>query len=263
MILRNGEGEPIGDGKLRIKADRDSLFLGESRYEAGRAGASPHIHHHHADAFYVIEGRLSFLAGPDQKEHILEAGAFAAAPPNLVHGFDCPEDVRYLNVHAPQMGFADYLRSGADWDSHDPPADGGLPLSAGILRPAGEGERIGPALIKMGKADALGSFSVIEVEVESGFLGPPPHSHRTMTDSFYVLEGELTVRDGDERHTLGPGDYAYFPPNTVHTFANESNRRVRVLAISVPAGIDDYMRASAGGGLHEQGMAAHDVYLAN
>ena len=68
-------------------------------------------------------------------------GAFVAVPPNIVHTFanDSGAEATWLNFHAPDMGFASYLRAGAAWDSFDAPADGGLP--AGDVRVSGPGER--------------------------------------------------------------------------------------------------------------------------
>ncbi len=40
----------------------------------------------------------------------LEAGGFAVAPPGALHTFGVPERARFLNIHAPGMGFANYLR---------------------------------------------------------------------------------------------------------------------------------------------------------
>jgi mannose-6-phosphate isomerase-like protein (cupin superfamily) len=43
-----------------------------------------------------------------------EAGSFVAAPPGVVHGFSNAGDteLRLLNIHAPNVGFADSLRRG-------------------------------------------------------------------------------------------------------------------------------------------------------
>ncbi|MGH7350048.1 MAG: cupin domain-containing protein, partial [Candidatus Rokuibacteriota bacterium] len=46
------------------------------------------------------------------------------------------------------------------------------------------------------------SFYLGEAEIAPGFPGPPPHFHERLHDMFYVLEGTLTVRLGDEIHEL-------------------------------------------------------------
>jgi mannose-6-phosphate isomerase-like protein (cupin superfamily) len=74
-----------------------------------------------------------------------------------------------------------------------------------------------------------GAFCLIDYTAGPDFPGPPPHVHHETVDSFYILEGELTVRIGDETRTLGAGSFALVPPETVHTFSNPGDRPVRFL----------------------------------
>ena len=48
-------------------------------------GPPPHIHRSEDEAFYVLEGRFSFLYG--DKERVLEAGSFAYIPKGTLHTF--------------------------------------------------------------------------------------------------------------------------------------------------------------------------------
>lgn len=48
-------------------------------------GPPPHIHHREDEAFYILEGRFSFLHGGQQS--VLEAGAFMYVPRGLLHTF--------------------------------------------------------------------------------------------------------------------------------------------------------------------------------
>ena len=59
---------------------------------------------------------------------------------------------------------------------------------------------------------------------------------------FYVLEGELTLRLGDETTIAGPGTFVCVPPGVVHTFRNDSDRPVRMLNFNTPSGWENYMR---------------------
>lgn len=132
LVLRRagaGEGEKITDRPERratLLVDADELTVTEFFHGAGERGAKLHVHHHHADAFLVIEGELTFalcdgsLRGP--------AGTLVLFPPGVVHGFDNDgaESARFFNFHLPSSGFGDYLRGrNPDFDQHDPPADGG------------------------------------------------------------------------------------------------------------------------------------------
>ncbi len=105
ILLGPGEGEDIS-GRIRIKCDRDELALTET---VGASETSPHVHDRHVDAFYVLEGDFTVMLG--EEEFALAPGDFALVPPGMVHRFRS-QGGRWLNVHAPQLGFAEYLRSG-------------------------------------------------------------------------------------------------------------------------------------------------------
>jgi mannose-6-phosphate isomerase-like protein (cupin superfamily) len=145
ILLRPGEGEVVGDTpgrRTEILCDRPSLVATWSRRGPRRDGASPHVHRGHCDLFYVLAGELTLLVGPDREERVLPAGTLVLAPPLVVHGFrnGSDEELRYLNFHAPNGGFADYLRGVTPgFDSEDPPADGGRPVSEAVVVPPGTG----------------------------------------------------------------------------------------------------------------------------
>ncbi len=98
--------------------------------------------------------------------------------------------------------------------------------------------------IKASSEDTGGGFLLTEARIAPGY-GPPPHTHSETSDSFYVLEGVLTVRIGDEQRELGPGEYALAPPGTVHAFSNESDSEVRILGVQAPGGFEGYFRELA------------------
>jgi hypothetical protein len=54
-----------------------------------------------------------------------------------------------------------------------------------------------------------------------------------------VLEGRLTVRLGEDERVLGPGQTAWLPRGTAHTFRVESDE-ARLLEISTPAGFEQF-----------------------
>jgi quercetin dioxygenase-like cupin family protein len=258
-LLRPGEGETITDRPertLRILADRDELTLTWFRYEPGEEGPAPHVHRRHTDAFYVLEGELEFGLGPEVQRLTGGAGTLAAAPANVVHTFRNASDSTAisLNIHAPSMGFGDMLRARRDgrqedaerFDQFPPPPDGGRPLEDAIFRRPGEGDTIAMGtsgvLFKAEGSDGDGSFSLSETTVGPGFPGPVPHRHNALVDSFFVLEGELTVRLGDEQLEAGPGSFALAPPGNVHTFSNPTRETVRMVNLMAPGGFEQYLR---------------------
>jgi mannose-6-phosphate isomerase-like protein (cupin superfamily) len=117
-------------------------------------------------------------------------------------------------------------------------------MEATVHRP-GEGEQIGgptAVTIKATGEETNDSFYLGEVVVQPGFPGPPPHIHERLHDMFYVLDGTLTMRLGDETTELPAGSFACVPPGVVHTFSNPGERPVRVLNFNTPAGWENYMR---------------------
>lgn len=247
QALAPGEGETIRPG-FEIKVARPELVMTETILGAGQIGTEPHVHHHHADAFYVLEGELCVALGT-KRESTLGVGDFVLIPPDVAHGFRNAGavDVRYLNIHAPGAGFDEYVRGrlGDAFDQHDPPADGGRPASEAIVHRSGEGRVLAlgesTATVKAGGGDALGSFSLIELDVAPAFPGPVLHRHETLLDSFYVLEGELRLQLGDTRAGAPAGGYAFVPPGNAHTFAGSEAGRARTLNLMAPGGFEQYL----------------------
>lgn len=120
---------------------------------------------------------------------------------------------------------------------------------SGVLHGPGEGEilQVGPnrLVIKATREDTGGGFFLSETTLAPGVRGPPPHVHETLHDMFYVLEGTLTVRLGDDETEAPSGSFVCAPPGTVHTFRNASEEPVRFLNFNVPGGFEDYMRELA------------------
>lgn len=50
----------------------------------------------------------------------------------------------------------------------------------------------------------------------------------------YILEGILTLLYNDEKHHLYPGDSAQYASDIPHNWANDTNKNVKLLCISVP-----------------------------
>jgi quercetin dioxygenase-like cupin family protein len=188
-------GELIGDSadrRVEILSDEPSLHATWSRFGPGRAGADLHVHREHTDLFYVLEGEFTLRLGLEDEPVAATAGQLVRVPPMVVHGFRnaSDADVVYLNLHAPGMEFAEYMRAMRDgrefsYDQFDPPAEG--------VRPADE------AVIGEPVAD------VDEIRVEVTFvdsgeqLARPEH-----VVSLYSLEG------------ASAGTWIQIPPGTPH-----------------------------------------------
>src|SRR3954447_23354533 len=127
LLTPPGEGETVTDRPertLRILGELDELIVTWFRYEPGEQGPDAHIHQHHTDAFYVLEGELELSLGPELTTFQAEPGDFAGAPPGVVHTFRNASDstVVFLNLHVPSSGFGDHIRGKSDdFDQLDPP----------------------------------------------------------------------------------------------------------------------------------------------
>ena len=178
VVVRPGEGEVIGDAadrRVEILSDRDEAHVTWSRFAPGRDGADLHIHRRHTDMFYVLAGELTLRLGTDGEEVTVPAGTLARVPPLVVHGFrnaSADTELRYLNLHAPGSGFADYMRGlrdkrPVDFDQADPPAQGTRPTSDAVVG---------------------GGVDIEAITIVEGSGEPPAH-----LDALYVLEGELAL----------------------------------------------------------------------
>ena len=97
--------------------------------------------------------------------------------------------------------------------------------------------------VRVRSEDTGSRFGLIEQVVPAGFPGPPLHVHPDFEETFYVIEGEIAVRVGDEAHDAGPGTVAVVPPGMPHTFANPSDGPARMLVLVTPGGFERYFEA--------------------
>ena len=107
ILIPSGGGEIVGDSadrRVEILSDHDTLHSTWSRFGPHREGADLHVHRHHTDMFFVLEGELTVMLGTDGETAVVPAGTLARVPPLVVHGFRNGSDaeVRYLNFHAPR-----------------------------------------------------------------------------------------------------------------------------------------------------------------
>jgi len=94
-----------------------------------------------------------------------------------------------------------------------------------------------PHLFKAQAAETGGRFDFMTATY-APMTGPPLHLHREQDDSFYVLDGILTVQVGDDVFDIGTGDFLSIPPGTPHSFDNLHNggRPVHALNVMTPGG---------------------------
>lgn len=118
-----------------------------------------------------------------------------------------------------------------------------------LLAREGDGERAkgSPHLFKASASNTAGRFDFL-VSTFEPMTGPPLHVHDQQDDTFYVLEGIITVQAGDDLIDLGPGDFLSIPKGVAHTFDNLRNggKPARAVNLMTPGGLLDVFEAMAG-----------------
>jgi quercetin dioxygenase-like cupin family protein len=105
-----GEKIPSGPRYHRVLAELPELEVIDARFGPGFS-VDAHSHPDHVDSFYVLEGEAEFTLGED----VVRAGpgTWVAVSVGMLHCFRNVGDgeLRILNIHAPNGGFADWLRA--------------------------------------------------------------------------------------------------------------------------------------------------------
>jgi quercetin dioxygenase-like cupin family protein len=98
--------------------------------------------------------------------------------------------------------------------------------------------KTGRVWVKASGAETAGRFAQIEVDDPRG-TAPPMHIHHNEDETFFVLEGEVTVFAGGERTEVCAGDYAFVPRGVEHAYLVRSER-ARMLVTFSPAGFEEF-----------------------
>jgi mannose-6-phosphate isomerase-like protein (cupin superfamily) len=112
VIVPPGQGHRVGNVEFLARtADTPRFTFGIIELAPGRE-LEAHVHPDEDDAFYIVEGEMTFIFG-DQRA-TAPPGTFVLVPPGVEHGFrnDRTQPVRMLNIHAPagfdrRIGLAD------------------------------------------------------------------------------------------------------------------------------------------------------------
>lgn len=76
--------------------------------------------------------------------------------------------------------------------------------------------------------------------------GTIPHIHTEETETFIILEGEVSFQAGDEVVTATAGDVVAVPPGTTHAYQNSGTATARMLVVDSPAiGFEDLVRETS------------------
>ena len=101
IMIPPGAGHRVGNVEFLARtADTPRFNFGIIEIAAGRE-LEAHVHAEEDDAFYILEGELTFAYGGEQA--VAPPGTFVLVPPGVEHGFrnDGAIPVRMLNIHVP------------------------------------------------------------------------------------------------------------------------------------------------------------------
>jgi mannose-6-phosphate isomerase-like protein (cupin superfamily) len=88
-----------------------------------------------------------------------------------------------------------------------------------------------PTWIRAGAAETNGVLSLVEQVIPVGYASPW-HVHHREDESFYVIDGNVTVVVGDRSVALGPGGYAFGPREIPHGFRIDGSKPARLLLMT-------------------------------
>ena len=91
-----------------------------------------------------------------------------------------------------------------------------------------------------------GGFGLYRWEMAAAQGGPQPHFHRSISESFYVLSGTISLFDGARWIDGTPGDFLFVPEGGIHAFRNESGAPASMLILFAPgAPREDYFETTS------------------
>ena len=102
---------------------------------------------------------------------------------------------------------------------------------------AGEGWTYNYGIDFTVKAGELGRgrrLAFVEYTTRSG-EEPPDHTHGTEDEIFYVLQGALAFRCGDDAFELEDGGFIFLPRGIEHGYTIRNNGDVRLLVVTSPS----------------------------
>ncbi|HVC21871.1 MAG TPA: cupin domain-containing protein [Candidatus Dormibacteraeota bacterium] len=114
-------------------------------------------------------------------------------------------------------------------------------MTTELLREPGQGRTftVGTSrvVVKVQDGEPAAAFSLIEWSIPPGAPAPPRHIHHEGSETFFVLEGELTFPLAESRVVVVAGGCLHLPPGTPHTLANEGAVMARALEMFVPGSL--------------------------
>ena len=93
--------------------------------------------------------------------------------------------------------------------------------------------------VKASVGSTGGGFTLMESTTAGG---APWHVHTREDEAFYVLEGTIVVWCGSETFHAGPGSFVFLPRGIPHAWDVESGSKARLLMITVPGMLEQFLK---------------------
>jgi quercetin dioxygenase-like cupin family protein len=235
-------------------------------------GPPPHRHFEQDEAFYVLDGELRFLLG--NEAIVATPGTFAYIPRGRRHQFFNPtttparllaltipsgfegffaEEGRLVtdpsNPPPPRTDFTEIAPIAARYDTAlalaPEPSDIPQGLRDFILAPPGAPNR--PSFSEAGglftslasSEETDGLFSLFDVLLTP--QAEPKQLQRSdrQSQSFYILDGEVTFQIGNQTTVGTPGTFVYLPQGTSYSYQNLGTTPARTLLLSTPVSVPE------------------------
>ena len=216
---------------------------------------SSHYHKLQTQIIIVLEGRVKFFW--ENMAVILGPGQFISIPPQKVHAIHPQEHVRFLVINIPGFNHPDdvfheyysYTKAEsaafvvADWDKKtivDQQTQIApqlietlktlpeIPQEYYIFRIDESGYTVF-TLASDPSMDCKWSIAILDI------VDAPKHFHKTGTEYFLVLNGELSIESDGVLYLLQAGQSIHLGANVVHHLQSTHSSPVRVLCINYPA----------------------------
>jgi len=79
-----------------------------------------------------------------------------------------------------------------------------------------------------------GEFGLYRVEMRAKAGGPKTHFHKSISESFYILDGTVRLFNGAQWVDAHKGDFLHVPQGGLHAFRNDSDAPADMLLLFTP-----------------------------
>lgn len=120
-------------------------------------------------------------------------------------------------------------------------------LTGPLVSPPGTGAAMqgpagGPMEFKARGEHTAGRLTALVNEIAPDD-GPPLHVHDACDESWWIIEGALRFRLGDDIAEAPAGSFVFVPRGTPHCFQNSGSSPARILVLFTPSGMERFFDA--------------------